>query len=162
MYGASLATINFFRTPQIGYINSSVLLQKYDGFIEARKQIQKETGESQRNVQTLEGELKELGQELMTQGGEWENELVRSKQEEIAKKQDEYLRYSRAVTDKTAKLEKELTEPVLLELNSLITRFGKERGQDVIFGTVAGGNILYAKDTTDLTDEFLIFANTKN
>jgi hypothetical protein len=38
--------------------------------------------------------------------------------------------------------------------------FGKERGYDIIFGTVSGGNILYGEDAVNITNEFLKYINS--
>ena len=160
-YAAIIATVTFRRVPRVGYVNTTVLLEKYQGFHSAREQLRKETDEAKKNVKTLEKEINELGQEIISKGEEWDEQTRKSKQYAISRKQDEYARYGRAAGERAAKLEKELTQPVFNELNSKITRFGKENGYDVILGTVAGGNILYAQDSVDLTEQFLTYVSQK-
>lgn len=161
IYAALMATISFIRSPKIGYVNSSVLLEKYKGAIEARAKIKKQTGEWQEKIRTLEAELSQLNQEIITRNDEWDGETRKLKQETFVKKQNELVRYSRAVSEKAAKLEQESMEPVFNTLNTYMSDFGKTKGYDVIFGTVAGGNILFARESTDLTEEFLAYVSDK-
>ncbi len=161
IYAAAMATTTFIHSPKVGYVNSNALLEKYAGFQSAREQLRKETEEGKRNIKTLETEINDLGQEIINKGSEWDAESRKQKQDTINRKQEEYARYSRAASERAAKLEKELTQPIFNELNSQITRFGKENGYDVIFGTTAGGNILYAKDSVDLTERFLAYVNQR-
>ena len=161
VYGAIMATVSFRRVSRVGYVNTNVLLEKYRGFQNAREQLRKETDEAKKNVKTLETEINELGQEIISRGNDWDEQTRKSKQDAISRKQDEYARYGRAAAERAAKLEKELTQPVFHELNTQIARYGKENGYDVILGTVAGGNILYAQDSVDLTERFLTYISQK-
>lgn len=161
IYGAVIGTVNFIRSPKIGYINTNVLLEKYKGAIEAREKIKKQTEEWQNNIRTLETELNQLNQEILDKNDEWDKETRELKQEAFAKKQNDLLRYRRAVSEKAVGLERELMQPVFDELNAYMNDFGRERGYNMIFGTVAGGNILFAKEADDLTDEFLAYVNGK-
>jgi outer membrane protein len=161
VYAAVLATINFVKSPKIGYVNSAILMEKYKGLLEVREKIRKETEEGQKNIKTLEAELNQLGQEIIRDGAGWDSETAKGKRQTLANKQDEYARYSRAVSEKAAKLEKDLMQPVYDEVNARISRFGQERGYDLILGTVAGGNILFADRATDLTNEVLAYLNEK-
>ncbi len=160
-YAAVLGTISFFDIPKIGYVDSSILLEKYQGAIDAREKIKKQTDEWQDNINTLESELGKLNKEIVEENNAWNKEMRKLKQEAFLKKQNELVRYSRAVNDKAVKLERELTGPVFNTINAYISDFGKIYGYDMIFGTVAGGNILYAKEPVNLTNEFLAYMNGK-
>ena len=161
IYAAVMATISFMKLPKLGYVDSSVLLQKYPRAIEARENIKKKTEEWQKNVRTLETELSQLNQEILNKSADWNSTTRKLKQEAFAKKQNELIRYSRTVNEKAAKLEQELMLPVFNELNAYMKDFGKEHGFAMIFGTVAGGNILYAKQAIDLTEEILAYVSEK-
>ncbi len=155
LYAVIMTTINFLTTPKVGYIDSSVLMQKYTGAIEAREEFDKETKEWEGNIKTLETELTQLNQEFMNEGSKWSKRKVAEKKKELEKKQGDYARYARAIQEKAAKREQELIKPIFDELNVYISDFGKEYNYDIIWGTVTGGNILYGKEGRNLTDEFL-------
>lgn len=161
IYAAVISTINLIISPKIGYVNSNTLLVKYKGAIEAREKIKEQTEEWQKNIRTLEIELSQLNQKILNKSDEWDKKTRKLKQEAFAKKQNELLRYSRSVNEKAAKLEQELMQPVFDTLNAYMKDFGKEHGYDMIFGTVAGGNILFAQQAYDLTDEILSYISAK-
>ncbi|MGH7596454.1 MAG: OmpH family outer membrane protein [bacterium] len=161
VYAASLATISVFNSPRLGYVNSSTLLEKYPPAISAREKIKKQTEEWQQNLKALELELGQLNQDLIENNQEWDKATRKSKQEDFAKRQKEFLRYNHVVKEKAAKLEQELMQPVLDELNHCMKEFGDEHGYDLIFGTVTGGNILYAQRAVDLTDQILTYISKK-
>lgn len=157
LYAAIIASIDHFAVPKIGYINSSVLLEKYEGAVAARKQLDAEGEKWQANIKTLETELASLNKTFVEENAKWGKKARTEKQAELQKKQDEYVRYKRAVTEKAAKLEQELLQNVYAELNAQVESFGKRNGHQMILGTVAGGNILYAQQAVDLTEAFLAY-----
>ena len=161
LYTASMSTFNFLRTQKVGYINNAILMEKYPGALKARDQLNKKTDEWKKNIQSLESELTLLNQEVIDNAGKWDKRLIAAKEDSIKQKQTEYARYSRAISGKTAQTENELFQPIYSELNTKISDFGKREKYDIILGTVAGGNILYAHDATDLTEKFLAYAQEK-
>lgn len=141
--------------PDVAYIDSSRLMQRYDGAIAVRQQMQDRQRDWRRNVQTLQAETSELGTRVT------EASLTRAQRtavrDSFQAKQRQLARYQRAVQKKSQELQQELMQPVYDQLNADIQRFGEDTGHDIILGTVAGGNILYARDGTDVTEAFLQF-----
>lgn len=162
LYAAVISTLNFMNTPKVGYIDSSVLMEKYPPAIKAREDFEQKSTAWKENTKTLENEINQLNQELVEKSSQWAKDQITKRQEEIKKKQIEYQRYGNAITKKAQDLEKELFEPVYTELNNKINDFGKDEGYQIIFGTLSGGNILYGNNSTDLTQDFLAYASTKN
>lgn len=161
IYAAVIATLNFLNTPRIGYVNSAILLEKYPGAIAARDSLNAQLEKWNRNVKTLEEELNALNREMIARADKWDTKTLKEKKKALEKKQQDYLRYSRAVQEKAVKLEQELMQPVYDEINAYMKDFGKTYGYDMIFGTLAGGNILYAREAVDLTDDFLTYIQQK-
>ena len=83
------------------------------------------------------------------------------KQEVFKKKQIDYARYSKAINEKAMKLEQEIFQPVYDKLNLAIKEFGNEKGYSIILGTMDGGNILYAENSSNITNNFLEYASEK-
>lgn len=162
LYAAVISTLNFMNTPKVGYIDSSILMEKYPPAIKAREDFEQKSAAWKENTKTLENEINQLNQELVEKSSQWARDQITKRQEEIKKKQMEYSRYGNAITKKAQELEKELFEPVYTELNNKINEFGVDEGYQIIFGTLSGGNILYGNKTTDLTQDFLAYASTKN
>lgn len=161
VYAAVIGTLNFLQTPKIGYVDSSVLMEKYPTAIEAREKFDARMSEWNQNIKTLESEINKLNQEMVADAGKWKKNTLKEKKETLQKKQQDYVRYSRAIQEKAAKLEQELMQPVYAEINAYMKDFGDDAGYEMIFGTLAGGNILFAQDAVDLTKDFLAYAKAK-
>lgn len=46
-------------------------------------------------------------------------------------------------------------------LNDYLKLYGEDHQYKIIFGSTGNGNIMYAKDLLDITEDFLIYANNK-
>ncbi|MBI5216821.1 MAG: OmpH family outer membrane protein [Ignavibacteriae bacterium] len=154
-YTAVMTTMEFRKTTKVGYINTASLMEKYPAALKAREELNKKTEEWKKNLQTLETELTQLNQDLVQNAAKWKQDVLAQKQETMKKKQAEYAQYNRAISEKAAKTEAELFQPVYNDLNLKIADYGKHEGYDIILGTMSGGNILFAQDGVDLTQKFL-------
>ena len=161
--GAALlfAVLAWVQAPRVGYVDTSVLLQQYSGAQEARAAFEQRSQEWQGNVQTLQAELGELNARLTNDAGRLGPDNTATLQDSIRTKERELARYAQAVSGRRAELEQSLMEPVLAELNARIQDFGSEEGYDLVLGTLAGGNILYADERHDLTEELLTYLDPK-
>jgi outer membrane protein len=155
LYAATIATITFLKTPKIGYIESSVMMEKYQGAQKAREEINTKSEEWKKNIQTMETELTQLNQEIVQNVSKWSHTILQQKQENMQRKQAEYSRYGREANEKAQQLQNELFTPVYTELNAKLTEFGKAKGYDIIFGTLSGGSILYGDKAVNITEKFL-------
>jgi outer membrane protein len=140
-----VAAWSLMRQPDLGYIDSARLMQDYPGAQAAREKIQDRQRQWQANVQTLDAEAKALTQRLVQEGAGLTPARQAALRDTVNAKQRQLARYQRAVQQRAAELERELMQPVFDELNAEIKRYGEQAGYDLIFGTVAGGNILYAE-----------------
>lgn len=147
--------------PNIAFVESDVLIEKYKKAQESRVKIDKRIQEWESNLKTLQKELQKLDKEMVEQAATWSENIKKKKMAVIKKKRKEYMKYNQAVNEKAQKLEKELMQPVYNSINAQMNTFGKDRGYDIVFGTVSGGNILYGEDAVNVTNEFLNFINSK-
>ncbi len=53
------------------------------------------------------------------------------------------------------------TADIWKRINDYVAEFGKEKGYDFIFGATGDGNLMYAKDTHDVTEELVRYVNAK-
>ena len=161
LYAVTVCTVQIFRTPKIGYINTVEIMNKYPAALKAKAELESKTGEWKKNIQTLEDELNKLNKEMMENGSRWSKQELQDKEKVMKQKQADYNRYVRAIQEKANQTETELTKPVFSEINAKIESFGKDKGYDLILGTMSGGNILYAHKSKDLTDEFIEYTKKK-
>ncbi len=62
---------------------------------------------------------------------------------------------------KTDSLSKDFTEKIWKQINSYVEDFGNENEYDVIIGTQGDGNVMYVKESSDITNEVIEYINKK-
>ncbi|PJJ59574.1 outer membrane OmpH-like protein [Hymenobacter chitinivorans DSM 11115] len=72
-----------------------------------------------------------------------------------AYREQELLRYRDAIQQQAQQEDQRLAKGVMEEVNAYIKQYGKEKGYRFILGATNQGNIVYAAEGTDLTDEIL-------
>jgi outer membrane protein len=156
-----LGLLQFNRNESIAYVDSSKLINGYAGMTVARKQYKEKAIIWQANTDTL---LKEIQIEIMK--FEKDSRGMTSKERELSKKlieakQKQLNDYQRAKQDKSAQEDSALTKRVIDEINDYIKDYGKLHNYKIIFAATDYGNIAYAQDGLDITDEILTGLNNK-
>jgi outer membrane protein len=77
------------------------------------------------------------------------------KQELLANKQQQINGYQEAIQKQIQEEDKKSTQTVINDINDFIKEYGKKHGYKIIFGASGGGNIMYAAESTDLTEDVL-------
>jgi outer membrane protein len=81
-------------------------------------------------------------------------QLLQTKQQQVAD-------YQKATNDKATQEDNQMTKEVLDEVNLFIKDYGKKKGLRIILAATDYGNIAYAKEGIDITDEILEGLNKK-
>ena len=81
--------------------------------------------------------------------------ILKLKQELLGNKQQQINGYQEAIQKKIQEEDKKVTQTVINDINDYIKEYGKNHGYKIIFGASGGGNIMYADESTDLTEEIL-------
>ncbi len=152
---SGLAFYQSSRSPKVAYIRSADMIYSYDGMKEAQKNFQDKMQAWQSNVDTLRLELER-------NFGKYNNEIGRlsmkekaERQELLNRQQKNYTQYTQAISQKSKTEEQKMTEGVLNQVNSFVEEYSKAKGYDLVIGTTTSGNLLYAKEYMDITDEVL-------
>src|SRR6185369_13031260 len=82
-------------------------------------------------------------------------------EELINSKHEQYLNYQQVIKEKVQKEDQDLTKKVLDKVNDQIKKYGKEKGYRIILAATQYGNIVYAEDGMDVTDEVLKVLNNE-
>lgn len=85
-------------------------------------------------------------------------------EDEMAQYQNGYRQFQQmeyTVTEELARINSEYSLKIWDKLNSFISTYGNENGYDVIFGASGEGNIMYATDNLNITDEVIAYCNLK-
>lgn len=58
-------------------------------------------------------------------------------------------------------LSEQYTADIWQQINQTAAEFGKEKGYGFIFGATGDGNLMYAKESENITDELIVYLNEK-
>lgn len=147
-----------FAQLKIGYVDSQKILANYKESIDAQKKLDAQNAKWQQEMQDMQKQLKGLQDQLDAQKLLLSDAKKQEKQQEI---QDLYLKIQKFQMQKWGQqgelyqLNQKLMQPIIEQINQIITKIGDEEKFDYIFDTVQG-NIVYAnKKQPDLTDRVL-------
>lgn len=143
------------------YVDVNKLLEGYERTKVEREAFNKKAQVLKANVDSLvtdwQSELKAYEKERsgMTKK---EKDL---KQELLANKQQQLNNYQQAIQKQIQEEDQKMTQTVVNDINDYIKEYGKKHGYPIIFGAGGNGNIMYAKESSDLTDEVLSGLNAQ-
>jgi len=143
------------------YVDTGVLMGKYKGMIAARAEIDKKQAIMKANTDTLimqwEQELKTYEKEragMSKKERELKEQLLRNKQQQLGG-------YQQAMQKKAQEEEQSIQQTPINEINDYLKTYGKKNGYSFIFGATGAGNLLYANEAHNITEEILEALNAE-
>ena len=149
---------SFYKSSKIAYVDSAKLMEKSVAMQRLQAELKKEADQSKSNIDTLvmefENTMKSYEKKLATMSmkeKEMATELLKNKQSQL-------IQYQQALKQKTSQSEQLKTQEVLKVINDKIAEYGKKKGCQIIFAT-SNGNIAYADETINITDDVVEIIN---
>lgn len=142
---------------KIGYINSEVIFEQFEGTKAAQDKFNNEVAKWEQEASKKQKEIKDLKDQLDKQSLLLSNERKKDLSDSLENKM---IAYQKFLQDKFGQkgeaLEKneELTKPIIEKINKIIEKIAKDENYDYIFDARAGG-LVFAKKTYDLSDRVL-------
>lgn len=159
LYSAVMTTIAVLgRGPDAAYVNSAVLLEKYDGFIEARNALEKELKEWQGNVKNFRLEIDSLKLEVEAVTDKKKAADKENKMQVLLEKEGNLKKYLAEMEEKKPLRRKALLQPVRVALNRAVEDYARRKGFSFVFD-INEGNIVYFKNAVDITEDVLVWVN---
>ncbi len=62
---------------------------------------------------------------------------------------------------KEEELSQKYTSDIWKQINQYLVEYGKEQGYEFIFGASGDGNLMFAHDANDISEEIILYINTK-
>jgi outer membrane protein len=160
---ALLAFLYFQLTTEnrIAYVDSNKLVNGYHGMAQARKEYQAKVAVWKANIDTL---AKETQAEITSY--QKENTRMTAREKEMAKKliqtkQQQLADYQKAASERAGQADAEATKKVVDEINAYIKDYGQKNDYTIILAATEYGNIAFAKEYLDLTEEILTKLNER-
>lgn len=150
----SLLIFQFFKSDKLAYVNTGIVLEKYQGMIDAKKKYEILSQQWRDNVDTLANEFQNELKNYEKGQGSMSVREKRLSQELLSNKQQQMRQYQQAIQQRAREEESNLTDVELKKINSYMERYGAKHHFKIIFGTI-GGNILYADKGNDITNDII-------
>jgi outer membrane protein len=147
---------------KVGYINSDVILVKYEGAKEAADRLNKEVAKWEQEASKRQNELKTLKDQIDKQSLLLSTERKKELEDSL---QQKYTQYQQFLQDKFGQKgeayskNEELSKPIVEKVNKIIERIAKEENYDFIFDARAGALVYANAQKYDLTDRVLMLLN---
>ncbi|MEO1054883.1 MAG: OmpH family outer membrane protein [Bacteroidota bacterium] len=148
-----------FTTQKTVYVDSARLLNEYQGMIDARKGYQQKTLTWKANIDTLASETQKAISEYEAGKGKMSKKEKQLSEELIRTKQRQLADYQKAMNEKAVQEDQQLTSMVLEQVNAYLKGHGEEHNYHIILAATDYGNIAYAEDGLDITEEVLVGLN---
>ena len=142
------------QTVKIGYINSAELMQSAPGSSEAAAQFDAELQAAQEEIVSLQTELQNMDQQLQQQQLTLSPEAKANRQQQLQIKAQEYEQRAAQLQEQADSRRAELVQPIMDQIAEVIEALREEGNYTMILGA-AGGSIISADSTLDLTQEVL-------
>lgn len=146
---------------KFGYINSDVILVKYEGAKEAADKLNKEVAKWEQEASKRQSDLKTLKDQIDKQSLLLSAERKKDLEDSL---QQKYAQYQQFLQDKFGQKgeayskNEELSKPIVEKVNRIIEKIAKEENYDFIFDARSGG-VVYAMPKYDLTERVLMLLN---
>jgi outer membrane protein len=137
---------------KIGYINSQVIIGEDPAATAAQEQFQREMVPLESELRGLETDIADLIARYQAQQITLTANARRTRQDEIAQKQQAYQERMAQVEVEAARRQQELVQPIMERINNIIQEIRSDGSYTFIFD-VAGGGLIAADESFDLTGE---------
>jgi len=143
----------------IVYVNSNKLLLEYEGMKAVMAEYQSTSKTLELQADTLQ---QEFNAGLMKFEAEQESLSERENKERreiLEAKRDQLMRFQAAIQEKLSKEEQRLQQGVVNEVNGFLKAYGERKGYKMIMAATTMGNIVYAAEGKDITEDVLYELN---
>ena len=151
---------HFSQKEELRFIKTNQLISQYKGAQAATQAFQQKSAQWRANIDTLNAELQRTiaqhdasKESLSAQERKWSEEEIQSKKGQLMK-------YQQGIQRKIQEEDQKLSQQVLQQVNSYIEKYGEKRGYRIILAATEVGNVVYAAEGIDITQEILAGLNS--
>jgi outer membrane protein len=146
---------------KLGYVNSEIILAKYQETKTAEDKLRKEYAKWEQVATEKQQRIKDMQEQLQKQAlllsEERKMEIQKDLQDSMVAYQT-YLQQKFGQQGEAAQKNSELLKPIIEKINTIIKEIAEKENYDFIFDTTSG--VVFAKKSYDLTEKVLNFLNS--
>jgi outer membrane protein len=144
-----------YQRSSIVYVDSNQLINNYKGMQDARKVYQQKATSWKANVDTLAQEVQQQIMQYEKESGKMTAKERQLSQELIRTKQKQLMDYQQAMNTQAQQEDSKMTTEVISQINAYIKKYGEKKGYKIVMAATDYGNIAYANEGLDITEEVL-------
>ena len=152
---SSFAFYNTLNSSSQVYVDVNKLMEGYKRTKVSNAEFEKKAILMKSKVDTLVANWQKELQSYEKERVSLSPKELKLKQELLGNKQQQINGYQESIQKQIREENKKVTQTVINDINDYIKVYGKKHGYKIIFGANGQGNIMYADESTDLTDEIL-------
>ncbi len=142
-------------TKKVAVVNAQIVLEKYDGFKEAQDLYEVKTKEMSEMFEKQKSLYESKSNELKIISGKLSKKELEVKKGELEILKAKIIQLGKSIEDKAKTQEDDLLQGVYNKVNDYVKRYAEANRLDLIEGTTTSGNILYASDAIDVTQDII-------
>lgn len=155
------AVYKSYQSSELVYVDVNKLLEGYSRTKIVRADFEKKAKLLRSNVDSLVVDWQKELKQYEKERARYTRKELALKQELLGNKQQQINNYQQAIQKQIQDEDKKATQTVINDINDYVKEYGKKKGYRIIFGANSSGNIMYADEATDLTNEILEGLNTE-
>lgn len=137
------------------YVDVNKLIEGYSRTKVAKAEFDKKANQMKANVDSLMSNWQKELQQYEKERSSMSASELKLKQELLANKQQQINGYQEEIQKQIQQENTKVTQTVVNDINDYVKEYGKKKGYKIIFGASGGGNIMYADESSDLTEDVL-------
>jgi outer membrane protein len=151
----TLIVNSFTTSSKLVYVDSGKLLNSSKAMQQARSEFKQKAALWQANLDTLSSEFQNQLQKYEKESHSMTAKELSLSRELINEKQNGLTEYRKALSTKAQEEDRKMTTEVLGKINLYLKKYGEANGYKVILAATDYGNLAYADEELDITDEVL-------
>ncbi|MDZ7640870.1 MAG: OmpH family outer membrane protein [Desulfurivibrio sp.] len=125
---------------------------------QARRQVEEEVKKQRQKLQQEQAALTEMQQEIETKSSVWSEQVKEERQRELQRRYRDFEELNEDAKAAVERKEQELMEPILEELDAILTELGKKNGYSLIMENSTKGlrsrtGLIYSDENLDIGDQ---------
>ncbi|WP_251620147.1 OmpH family outer membrane protein [Odoribacter lunatus] len=141
---------------KIVYINTDTLLRNYGLSVELNEAFLKKQEERNTELNIKAKDLDRQAREFqrkLENNGFISAERAEAARQSLLEKNQKLQQLQQEMTEKMMREQSELNKKLFESITNFLSEYSKERGYEIVLSTVVAGNVLYAEDGFDITQE---------
>lgn len=141
---------------KIVYINTDTLLRNYTLSVELNEAFLKKQEERNTELNIKAKDLDRQAREFqrkLENNGFISAERAEAARQDLLEKNQKLQQLQQEMTEKMMKEQSELNKKLFESITNFLVEYNKEKGYEIVLSTVVAGNVLYAADGFDITQD---------